>query len=95
MNRPVSEKAKAGERLDAIEAKSLVDCDDFKTLMEVARSLRDAGHGSRISYSRKVFISPRLERFRAAALDFLDRKIGRPRSESAAFPLEKAQKLQW
>jgi len=38
------------------EALSLAACEDLASLMTAAASIRDAGHGSVVSYSRKVFI---------------------------------------
>jgi len=52
----VLRKAQIGDRLDAEEARSLADAEDLRPLMQVAAGLRDAGHGDRVSYSRKVFI---------------------------------------
>ena len=49
-------RAGAGQRLSASEAVALVDCADPRPLMPIAAALRDAGHGSLVSYSRKVFI---------------------------------------
>jgi FO synthase len=49
-------RAAAGKRLSAAEALALADCADPRPLMRVASSLRDAGHGDLVSYSRKVFI---------------------------------------
>ena len=45
-----------GHRLPAEEALDLAACDDLPALAAAAASLRDHGHGARISYSRKVFI---------------------------------------
>src|SRR5712664_779354 len=49
-------RAAAGQRLSASEALALVDCANPRPLMPIAAALRDAGHGSLVSYSRKVFI---------------------------------------
>jgi FO synthase len=49
-------RAAAGQRLSPSEALALVDCVDPRPLMPIAAALRDAGHGSLVSYSRKVFI---------------------------------------
>jgi FO synthase len=49
-------RARAGERLSASEALSLVEAVDPRPLMRIAGALRDAGHGGLVSYSRKVFI---------------------------------------
>ena len=38
------------------EGMALADGDDLDALLAVAAAIRDRGHGSRISYSRKVFI---------------------------------------
>ena len=46
----------AGELPGAREARELADCSDTGALAEVARTLADRGHGSLITYSRKVFI---------------------------------------
>jgi len=48
--------AETGERLSAADALTLAECEDLPALMRVAGGLRDAGHGARVSYSRKVFI---------------------------------------
>jgi FO synthase len=48
--------AAAGRRLTETEALALAECTDLPPLMEAAASLRDAGHGRVVSYSRKVFI---------------------------------------
>src|SRR5579883_3192184 len=45
-----------GHRPAAAEARRLAGCDDLVALISAAAALRDAGHGSRVSYSRKVFI---------------------------------------
>src|SRR5271154_7376128 len=49
-------RAEAGETLAAADALALAGDEDLPVLMRVAASLRDAGHGGLISYSRKVFI---------------------------------------
>jgi FO synthase len=49
-------RAETGEILPAADALALAECEDLPTLMRVAASLRDAGHGGLVSYSRKVFI---------------------------------------
>jgi FO synthase len=57
--RPVPEVlavARAGQRIGAREALSLVRCADLDGLMETAAVIRDCGHGNLVSYSRKVFI---------------------------------------
>ena len=46
----------AGRRLSVDEARSLATFTDFSALTEVAAALRDSGHGSVVSFSRKVFI---------------------------------------
>jgi FO synthase len=43
-------------RLSAAEALALADYRDPRPLMEVARAVRDEGHGDIVTYSRKVFI---------------------------------------
>jgi len=45
-----------GYRPSAAEALALADAPDTASLARVACELRDAGHGDRVSYSRKVFI---------------------------------------
>src|ERR1700751_1748932 len=50
------DRAAAGHALAPEEALALADCGDLTALREVARALRDQGHGARVSYSRKVFI---------------------------------------
>ncbi|EKF20893.1 5-amino-6-(D-ribitylamino)uracil--L-tyrosine 4-hydroxyphenyl transferase CofH [Nitratireductor pacificus] len=45
-----------GRRLDREEALSLIDIADLEPLLEAAAQRRDAAHGGRVSYSRKVFI---------------------------------------
>jgi FO synthase len=52
----VLDRAAAGHALSSDEAMALAECDDLAALMEVAAALRDEGHGTRVSYSRKVFI---------------------------------------
>ena len=54
-SQPLS-RAKAGARLSDSDCLSLADYDDVNTLMAIASESRDRGHGSTISYSRKVFI---------------------------------------
>jgi FO synthase len=49
-------RAETGALLAPEEALALADVTDLATLMPVAASLRDAGHGNLVSYSRKVFI---------------------------------------
>src|SRR5499433_944022 len=49
-------RAEAGRSLSRAEAAALADCQDTRGLMRVASGLRDAAHGSIVSYSRKVFI---------------------------------------
>jgi FO synthase len=49
-------RAEAGALLAPEEALALADVTDLAALMPVAASLRDAGHGKLVSYSRKVFI---------------------------------------
>ena len=50
------EEARAGRSPSDDEAMALARCEGLAALMESAASLRDTGHGSLISYSRKVFI---------------------------------------
>ena len=52
----VLEHARGGGRLSAEDVFALLEVDDLPALMEVAAELRDQGHGSIVSYSRKVFI---------------------------------------
>ena len=49
-------RAEAGARLSADECLALAEYDDLGILMPVAAALRDRGHGSLVSYSKKVFI---------------------------------------
>jgi len=49
-------RAASGRRLSAAEASALADYTDLRPLMRVAAALRDAAHGTLVSYSRKVFI---------------------------------------
>src|SRR5438105_12051740 len=46
----------AGHRLTEAEALALSECTDLHLLTEAAAALRDAGHGTTVSYSPKVFI---------------------------------------
>src|SRR5215212_9034322 len=48
--------ALSGRRPVAEQALLLTECDDLPALTKAAASLRDRGHGARISYSRKVFV---------------------------------------
>ncbi|MEE8188338.1 MAG: radical SAM protein, partial [Kiloniellales bacterium] len=43
-------------RLSRDRALALAECTDLEALMAEARGLRDRGHGSLVTYSRKVFI---------------------------------------
>src|ERR1700740_1457135 len=54
--RALLDKAATGNALSAGAGLELADCNDLAALMETAATLRDRGHGSIISYSRKVFI---------------------------------------
>jgi FO synthase len=49
-------KAESGERLADHEALALAQCEDLPRLMAMAEGLAVAGHGRRVSFSRKVFI---------------------------------------
>ena len=49
-------RAEASEMLSEADALALAECDELPALTRIAAKLRDAGHGSLISYSRKVFI---------------------------------------
>ena len=44
-------------RLSDERALELASCEDLPAMMAIAASLRDAGFGDNVSYSRKVFIS--------------------------------------
>jgi FO synthase len=52
----VLRRAGAGQPLSAAQALAFADCADPQPLMHVAAARRDAGYGSLVSYSRKVFI---------------------------------------
>jgi FO synthase len=52
----VLDRVAAGAALSDAAALALADCDDLATLMQLAGALRDQRHGTRVSYSRKVFI---------------------------------------
>ena len=52
----ILDRAETGGRLSDADALALTECEDLPALMRVAASLRDAGHGNLVSYSRKVFI---------------------------------------
>ena len=54
MNKPVSPREHDG--LSADEAFALVDVSDWRLLAPRATALRDAGFGSTVTYSRKVFV---------------------------------------
>ena len=56
MQRSILDKAWNGGPLSDAEVLSLAGCRDLSQLMEIAGTLRDRGHGPRVSYSRKVFI---------------------------------------
>jgi FO synthase len=49
-------RARDGHAPSDAEALALSACDDLAPLMAAAAELRDCGHGTNISYSRKVFI---------------------------------------
>jgi FO synthase len=49
-------KAESGEQLADHEAQALARCEDLPRLMALAEGLAVAGHGRRVSFSRKVFI---------------------------------------
>lgn len=51
-----TERLLRGDNLNAAEAQALAGCDDLPTLLQAGGSLRDAGFGSCITVSRKVFI---------------------------------------
>jgi FO synthase len=46
----------SGRRLECSEALALAACDDLSGLTQAAAALRDAGHETSISFSRKVFV---------------------------------------
>src|SRR5437660_9812549 len=48
-------RAAAGQGLSGSRAVAAVDCADPRPLMPIAASLRDAGHGGLVSYSRTIF----------------------------------------
>jgi FO synthase len=52
----ILDRVEAEGRLPAADALALAECEDLPALMRIAASLRDAGHGELVSYSRKVFI---------------------------------------
>ena len=52
----VIHRAATGGRLTDTEALALADCNDLPSLVDAAGRLRDLGHGTIVSYSRKVFI---------------------------------------
>ena len=52
----IIEVAATGKRLDAAAATALCADADAESLMRAAAALRDRGHGTVVSYSRKVFI---------------------------------------
>jgi FO synthase len=56
MQRSILHKARDGQPLSDAEVLILAGCRDLSQLMEIAGTLRDRGHGHRVSYSRKVFI---------------------------------------
>jgi FO synthase len=47
---------RSGRRLECSEVLALAACDDLYGLTQAAAALRDAGHETSISFSRKVFI---------------------------------------
>ncbi len=53
---PLARKLHAGDLPTPGEALALADCEDTAALAALAGSLRDAGHGNVVTYSRKVFI---------------------------------------
>ncbi len=48
--------AEGGRRLSSFEAMALAECDDLATLTALAERLCLAGHGTHVSFSKKVFI---------------------------------------
>src|SRR5262245_5301637 len=55
-HRDLLDRACSGHAPDDSEALTLAECNDLPSLMQTAAMLRDQGHGSNVSYSRKVFI---------------------------------------
>jgi FO synthase len=56
--RAILDRARAGARLDAADAITLIECDaaELPEVMSAAAVLRDHGKGREVSYSRKVFL---------------------------------------
>ena len=54
--RAILDKAKSNRKLTDEEALALAHCDDLAGLMALASRLAIAGHGLRVSFSKKVFI---------------------------------------
>jgi FO synthase len=52
----ILDRAENGEPMPSADVAALAECEDLPALMRVAASVRDAGHGGLVSYSRKVFI---------------------------------------
>jgi FO synthase len=52
----VIDRARAGVRIGDVEALALAECTNLSAMCAAATSLRDAGHGDLVTYSRKVFI---------------------------------------
>ena len=48
--------AEGGRRLTSFEAMALAECDDLATLAALAEQLCLAGHGTHVTFSKKVFI---------------------------------------
>src|SRR3981081_1102034 len=48
--------AESGRRLTSFEAMALSECDDLSPLRALAEQLCLAGHGTHVSFSKKVFI---------------------------------------
>ena len=48
--------AEGGRRLSSFEAMALAECDDLAALTALAERLCLAGHGTHVSFSKKVFI---------------------------------------
>src|SRR6185436_3774946 len=46
----------SGRRLDAADALALAECTDLPRLTAIAEHLCLAGHGTRVTFSKKVFI---------------------------------------
>ena len=52
----ILDRAKRGDTLSNADALNLAECEDTRTLADVAATLRDQGFHNIVTYSRKVFI---------------------------------------